>query len=626
LDGRYQIELPIRRGIPSTGQGLISGQKFFQLFSWLLFPYPGDIDFDELPIPFRCVTVDLITGRQVVLKKGSLAQALRATMSIPSLLSPVEWDEYLLVDGGLLNNFPVDVVKEMGAEIVIAVDLGAPLDPRSELVRAEKILDQAIRAVILDQSKNKRALADILIEPDMRGLSALDYFIPPKMAKIREQGEIAARQALPALQALKQKYGLTRSRSARQTAANKLARQHQDEIVGHIIVAGNNRLPAPFILKSFGLKSGDRVDGTKILRRVDELYSLGYFESVHYDVFMQEGSAIDVRLTVREKPRAGLNLGLRYDNYHKLVAAAGLSVSNIPFPGLRLESELVAVGQTRFRSKISYLTRTLNFPVYPLFYAGYKDIPSRLYEATGEMFTSYENRSVHVGAGFGLILRKSYNLEISYEQEAMKVRLRTTVARPELLTGLGATLRKISLTAGIDTLDNIRLPREGILFRALYEGSLKLLDTDLPYRTFEFSIDAYKSFAETKTVRVYGYWGSSTGGPPFYKFLNQGWPHNFIGMRYDQLQGHRMKVLRGEYRHKYTNFIYLKFIGNVAFDFEQRQPGVTYAPNMLWGVGAGVLVPTPAGPIELIYSVGSKSLLEPTTLQSAAYLVIGARF
>jgi NTE family protein len=259
-------------------------------------------------------------------------------------------------------------------------------------------------------------------------------------------------------------------------------------------------------------------------------------------------------------------------------------------------------------------------------YAGYKDIPSRLYEGNGELLTTYRNRSIIAGLGFGLVLKKSYNLEVSYEQEAMNVDPRTTRVQPELLTGTKSVLRKINLVAAMDTLDNLRLPQEGILFKAFYEGSLELLNTDLPFRKMEFSLDAYKSFSEADTIRFYGYWGEATTGTPFYKFLKQGHPQTFIGMRYDELQGHGMKILRGEYRHKYADFLYLKFIGNVAFDFDQRRPEVTYSPKSLWGLGAAVMVSSPAGPIELIFSVGSKNLLQPATLGGSVYLVFGTRF
>jgi NTE family protein len=630
LDGRYQLELALRRGLPSAPRGLINGQKLFLLFSWLTFPYPSDLDFDRLPIPFRCVTVDLVTGRQVVLKSGSLARALRATMAIPSVLAPVEWGEHLLVDGGVLNNLPIDIVKDMGADIVIAVDLSGPLSPKKELGSADKVLGQTLLAVEIDQKKGKMENVDILIHPDMKGLGIMDFFFPEKLTKIREQGESAASQARPALQALKDKYRLSRSRERAARAAT-LAQTtptllYRSCVLDKITISGNEKISTSFISRLFNLKPGDRVDGAKLSRRVNELYTLGYFEAVQYDINPTAGPRIELRLTVRERPRGAIRLGLRYDNYLKLVAAIGFYFNNFPWPGLRLENELEAGGLTRIRSKISFPTKTLEFPVYPFLEVGYKDIPTRLYDGNGHILTTYKDRAWSAAAGFGILVKKDFNLETAYTLEAMDVDLQTKHAQPVRWWGVRDTLNKIRLTATIDTLDNMRIPKQGVLLRALYEGSYGFLGSDSPYRLAEASLDIYRTLAEKNTFRFYGYWGTSSGGTPFYKFLNQGRPAEFVGMQFDQLQGGTMKILRLDYCYNYTKSVHFKVMGNVALGFEQRWPEISYSPDVLWGVGAGIVISSPAGPLELLFSAGSKSLTEPRTPRGAVYLVLGAKF
>ncbi|MGB7297400.1 MAG: patatin-like phospholipase family protein [Candidatus Aminicenantales bacterium] len=622
LDGRYQLALFPRRGIPSAPQGLISGQKFLDLFSSLTFPMTGEIDFDSLPIPFRCLAVDIISGKQVVLKSGSLARALRATMAIPTLLAPVKWDEWLLVDGGVLNNLPVDAVKDMGADIVIAVDLASPLSPREELATAEKILGQTLQTVELEQKKDKLDSEDILIWPDMKGLSSTDYFSPDKMARIKERGEEAARKARPSLLALQEKFGLGRRPQARARSVDPA----QKRILGHVVITGNDKIPTAFIVKLFGLKTGERVDAAGIGQKVNELYALGYFENIQYDIFPGEGDAIDLRLTVRERPRANLRLGLHYNGYHNLVAAAGLYATNFPFPGLRLETELEVAGLTRLFSKVFYPTETLDFPIYPLLYLKHKNVPTRLYGGDGRVVTSYRDRSFSLGGGLGFLLKKSLNLEIAYEQEWMDIRSQPAFSPLEPLLELKPTLRKVELQATIDTLDNLRLPQNGLFLRALYEGSYNFLGSATAYELAEAWADIYTTFREKNTLRLYGYWGTSRGNPPFYKRLNQGRPGTFVGMGYDQLQANTMKILRGEFRYGFTNFVQFKVMANVALDVEQRSPGVTPSPGTLWGAGAGVVINSPLGPLDLVFSLGSKGCSDPRTLQAVAYLELGARF
>lgn len=623
LDGRYQLEFPLRKGVPSTPRGLIAGQKFYNLFSSLFFPLPGDLRFDDLPIPFRCVAVDIITGNQVVLERGSLARALRATMAIPTIFAPVEWDEYLLVDGGLLNNLPVDVARDMGAEIVIAVDLANPLNTRDELATAEKILGQSLQVVEVEQKKSKMDKVDLLIWPDMKGLSSTDYFFPDKMARIRERGEEAARKARPALQALKEKYGLTRSLKK---DAGKPLGGGQKRVLGHVVFRGNKNIPSSFISKLFGLKPDDVVDAARITRQLNELYSLRYFEDIQYEVFPSDERRIDLRLSLREVPRGNFRVGLRYDNYHKLVAAAGLYATNLPFPGLRLENEIEAAGLTRVLTKVSYPTETLNFPVYPLIYARYKDIPTRLYWGDGRVITTYKDRSFSLGGGLGFLLKKSLNLELAYEVEKMNIKSQAEFAPLEPSSALKHTLKKIELAATLDTLDDRRAPKQGLLFRGLYEGSYESLGSEAAYELAEASLDIYSTFRGKNTLRLYGYWGTSRGDVPFYKHLNQGRPTTFVGMAHDQLQGNMMKIVRADYSYSFTNQVQFKFMANVALGLKQRRLNTTYSPGTLWGVGTGVAINTPLGLLELVYGLGSKGLGDPDTLQSVAYLELGARF
>lgn len=623
LDGRYQLAFPLRKGLPRTPRGLIAGQKFSNLFSSLFFPLPGDIQFDDLPIPFRCVAVDITRAKQVVLDRGPLAKALRATMAIPSLFAPVEWGDALLVDGGLLNNLPVDVAGDWGAEIIIAVDLAGPLSPREELSTAEKVLAQSLQAVEIEQKKRKLDEVDLLICPDMKGLSSTDYFSAEKMAQIKQRGEEAARKARPALQELKLKWGLTRS--GRTNSGPPLGGD-QERVLGRVIVAGNTNLPASFIAKLFGLSASDVVDARRITRQLDGLYSLGYFEDIRYEVFPIDQEEIDLRLTLRELPRGNLRLGVRYDNLHKLVAAAGIYGTNVLVPGLRLEAEVEASGLTRILGKASYPTATLNFPVYPLVYSRYEDVPTRLYSADGRLMTTYRDRSLALGAGLGFLLKKSLNLELAFEFEKMNIHAPVVPLPLEPVSALEPGLSKIRLTATLDTLDDPRDPRRGALLRGLYEGSYASLGSDLPYELAEASFDIYGTLLRRNTVRLYGFWGTSRGDVPFYKYLNQGRPATFMGMEFDQLQGTAMKVIRADYSYRFSRWVQFRLAANAAFDVDAHLPDAPSSAGTLRGLGAGLVVNTPIGPLEFFYGLGSKGLGDTGTLRGVSYLQLGARF
>ena len=112
---------------------MLNGQKAMDLFTYLSYGYHDANDFSNLPIPFKCIAADIATGEEVVLDKGFLPKAMRASMSVPAVFAACEIDNRMLVDGGIINNFPVDRCREMGADIIIGIDIG------DELMEKEKI-------------------------------------------------------------------------------------------------------------------------------------------------------------------------------------------------------------------------------------------------------------------------------------------------------------------------------------------------------------------------------------------------------------------------------------------------------------------------------------------------------
>ena len=165
-----------------------------------------DADFSDLPIPFACVAVDLKTQREVILQSGSLARAMRASMAIPGIFKPVKVNGRLLVDGGMMNNLPVDVVKKMGADIVIAVDLTQNKhETRSfslkKLIGIGGYLDWLVSRPDWKKYNENRELVDVYINPRMDGYGATD-FNKEDIRTMMLLGEDAARQQLAALRKL----------------------------------------------------------------------------------------------------------------------------------------------------------------------------------------------------------------------------------------------------------------------------------------------------------------------------------------------------------------------------------------------------------------------------------------
>ncbi len=181
--------------IPSS---LSSGQNIISFLSWLVLrpTYECGGDFNKLPIPFKSVTTDLNTGNTIALDKGNLARAIQASSTIPLLLTPVELEGMRLVDGGLKNNLPVNIVRDMGSDFVIAVAIDESMHQSKDLENALNVADQATSILMRSITELSKNLADFVITPDMENFSSNNF---TNILDIIEQGRIAAREAMPAL-------------------------------------------------------------------------------------------------------------------------------------------------------------------------------------------------------------------------------------------------------------------------------------------------------------------------------------------------------------------------------------------------------------------------------------------
>ena len=152
-------------------------------------PYWQVRDFDELPIPFRCVAADLVTAKTVVLRDGAIAEALRATIAVAGAFTPVQRGDALLIDGGILNNLPTDVVKEMGADVIIAVNAGTPLRTGKDLQSMIGILEQASNLAVIQNVRRNLLLADFVLTPDLGQYTAANFTAGEALA---QAGYVAA--------------------------------------------------------------------------------------------------------------------------------------------------------------------------------------------------------------------------------------------------------------------------------------------------------------------------------------------------------------------------------------------------------------------------------------------------
>ncbi len=263
------------------GSGLLEGQNVLSLFTQLTLHALPIRDFDDFPVPFRSVAAEILTGKKVVFSSGSLAEAMRASMSIPALFRPYEVDGLRLVDGGIVDNMPVDVARAMGADIVIAVEsrLGNPTGDNS-LKSALSIAGHTASLFIEQNMVAARADADLFIAPDLAGYSAASY---NEAEGIVRRGEAGAHARLADIEALAARIALDRPLVKPEAQANRKARR-DPPLIGSYVVEGGSEGDRAFAHMIFDPLAAARADPALIRKAIDTAYSSGRFDLVKFDL------------------------------------------------------------------------------------------------------------------------------------------------------------------------------------------------------------------------------------------------------------------------------------------------------------------------------------------------------
>lgn len=320
---KYLIHVPLSQERKvSLPTGYVTGQNIVNLFSKLTVGYHHVDDFSTLPIPFRCVAVDLVEGQEVILSSGSLPMAMRASISIPGMFTPVEWNGMTLVDGGALNNLPVDVVREMGADIVICVDLSTGWKKKEELKSASAVVGQLIGVMGQKKYRKNKTEADIYINPPLKGYTAAS-FQPEAIDTMLVRGERAARKQWDELQALKQLLYADESDSVIQSPRPQKPSYADAYPIGHIEIEGIAEEEKEWIREKIVLQEQSSIRPEEIDRTLAMLQGLDIFSRVEYR--LTNSHPYDLVFLLEPKEYRRINIGARFDTEDLASIVANIS-------------------------------------------------------------------------------------------------------------------------------------------------------------------------------------------------------------------------------------------------------------------------------------------------------------
>ncbi|MBR5736374.1 MAG: patatin-like phospholipase family protein [Bacteroidales bacterium] len=342
LDRRRDGNAP---GVPdfttSLPAGVINGQNVLNLLTGLSVGYQDYIDFNDLPIPFACVAVDLITNEEVVFHSGHLPTAIRASMAIPGVFSPVQLDNMTLIDGGFRNNFPTDVCKEMGADIIIGVDVSDKGEHDAENTRSlPQIMQQFLNISTNEAHIEHSEMCDVLIIPDISGYGSLS-FDSASIDTLIERGHKAALAHVPELLKIKEaldKYDADTSRDTIPRAVN-MYRQSFD--ISSIIINGVSERDTKWLLLKTKLRGKDSVTGNDIEKALSVFSGTGVYNNISYR-FEPDGEKYILFFDLNKRPPHELGFGLRYDSDEaaNILAEIGINAHRINAFRLNLNSRL----------------------------------------------------------------------------------------------------------------------------------------------------------------------------------------------------------------------------------------------------------------------------------------------
>ena len=315
-DGRLQLPT-----------GVIQGQKLDLLFAKYTQPVADVKNFDNLMIPYRAVAGDLATGEPVILASGSLPQSMRASMSIPGAITPSEIDNRMLVDGGIAMNLPVEVVRQMGADIVIAVDISTPLRSRKEITSVLAITDQLSNFLTRRGTEAQIARmtpTDVLVLPDVGTIGTADFervdeAIPVGYAALMAKAAELQHLALPPEQyAAERIERLTRHPAVR-----------ENPVINFVRVKNNSRVADEVIeARLNGIKIGEPLDPAKVEKAISKVYGLELFERVTYSLVTEDmQTGIEIAVNERRWGPNYLQFGLNYNASNDDQTRVALSVS-----------------------------------------------------------------------------------------------------------------------------------------------------------------------------------------------------------------------------------------------------------------------------------------------------------
>lgn len=482
------ITLSLSRDRVNLPSGLSNGQQIENMLGYYSWPAADINDFSKFPIPYMAIGSDLLSGSMIELKKGYLPDAMRASSAVPSIFTPYRIDTLLLVDGGLLRNIAIPEVKNMGADIIIASYTGFLLYGEEELESVASILKQVGFLMSFKDFMKTKEMADILIIPDVRGISSTVFSNPDTLIqrgynaalKYKERFRIIA-DSLDAI------YG---KQVPRASLLDKQVYRFD-----RIDITGNHLTTRKQIAGVLDIAPGDTVDKNKVNEGIELLYGKAWFEKIGYRILSKDDSLI-LQVNCKERPRAMIYGSLHYDN--ALSSGVLLSFTGRDLLTPRSVINIDSYIGEYYRLKVSlmqFVDASQKFGVEAALFMDNTRLPLVTVRGeTGAMF------SRNVTAGLFVNKRISLNHMMKAGAEFENLNLITDYLPASRIKRLGYDYITLIYDYEANTLDSKNFPDEGVEYSlsastsGLFSGVLRTDSTRIVYTDSDTSGFSFNRF------------------------------------------------------------------------------------------------------------------------------------
>ena len=600
---KYAISVPIHNWKVSIPKGAVKGQNIDKVLQELYFNAKDINDFSQLVIPFTCVATNAETGEPVVFTKGNLPEAIRASMSLPGILDPVELNGKLLLDGGLSNNFPASVALEMGANYLIGMEVLGDLQKKENLKSAVAIMDQAIAYKRVDITRIEKEKVDIFISPDTEKYTIFSF---GRAKEIIDEGERASREKIQELRKLKNE--------------EKFLKKTKVEIIEKIeieslSIKGSKRISENTLKKIINPKLPSAFTLEDINNLIEKLYNLNIFSKVSYKIIEQ-----NLEITVEEKAEAEIKLGFNYNDSTKGDLFVKFIKTGTNFIGDKISIEALLGKDDALRLKSTKYIGSGNRFGWSIG-ANYSNVEDYPLISNGIVLQNFNVDNFNVDFMLGTFLSNSQLLGFGIKKEYIDIKSKT-LAKYNEVSRYKTDYEIIYMKYLYDSLDDKYFPEKGLYLELILNNHLGERIDDFSFANYAFKVDKVTKLREKLVLNFGGekhYIDEENMSPIYISTLGGIYSRQnsvtFWGLNPSEYISNNFSVIHGEINYQWKPYRYLVLRYNQAF----LNPTIYNSQKQIYGGGLGLEIKTPIGPVQFILSKSNKG-------NFMGYLNIGYNF